>query len=68
MQMRNEDSAAEFLDCSRALLRRMRREGRGPKWTRVGRLVRYADQWLIAYVESNSVSGSRVAADGQRAK
>jgi predicted DNA-binding transcriptional regulator AlpA len=43
--------AAVYLNCSAALVGLMRREGRGPKWYRVGkRLVRYRkadlDTWL----------------------
>ncbi|MCI0623843.1 MAG: hypothetical protein L0387_19665 [Acidobacteria bacterium] len=47
----------------------MRREGRGPRWTRIGRLVRYPERWLIEFVEQNadarkqsaSTAGPRVA-------
>jgi len=38
-----------------ALLRRMRREGRGPRFTRIGRLVRYPEDWLYKYIEANAV-------------
>ena len=56
--MKNYDDrkAAELLGCSVALLRRMRREGRGPKFTRIGRLVRYPEDWLYQYIEENAVS------------
>ncbi len=55
--MKNYDDrkAAELLGCSVALLRRMRREGRGPKYTRIGRLVRYPEDWLYQYIEENAV-------------
>ncbi len=55
--MKNYDDrkAAELLGCSVALLRRMRREGRGPKFTRIGRLVRYPEDWLYQYIEENAV-------------
>ena len=52
--MYDDRKAAEFLGCSRALLRRMRREGRGPRWTRVGRLVRYPSDWLSEYIEAHA--------------
>lgn len=51
----DEHQVAEFLGCSVALLRRMRREGRGPKFTRIGRLVRYREDWLSQCIEANSV-------------
>ena len=54
MAMYDERKAAEFLGCSRALLRRMRREKRGPKWTRIGRLVRYSAEWLAEYIEAHA--------------
>ncbi len=58
--MNNYDDrkAAELLGCSVALLRRMRREGRGPKFTRIGRLVRYPEDWLYQYIEENAVRAS----------
>lgn len=59
MQMRDEGGAAGVLKCSKALLRRMRREGRGPRWTRVGRLVRYSDEWLREYLENNAAPAGK---------
>jgi len=50
----NEEGTARLLSCSRALLRKMRREGRGPRFTRVGRLVRYPEVWLVEYLENNA--------------
>jgi hypothetical protein len=57
-----EAEVAEMLRCSRACLRRMRRENRGPRWIRVGRLIRYPEQWLREYIERN---GSGVRAEVQ---
>lgn len=54
MKLYDDREAADFLGCSRALLRRMRREGRGPRWTRIGRLVRYPSDWLSQYVEAHA--------------
>jgi hypothetical protein len=54
MKTLTEKEAAQVLSCSIACLRRMRHESRGPRWTRVGRLVRYSDQWLSEYLEANS--------------
>jgi hypothetical protein len=56
MKMYDDKKAAEKLDCSVALLRRMRREGRGPRFTRIGRLVRYSDDWLLEYIQKNASS------------
>jgi hypothetical protein len=50
----NEREAAQFLHCSVALLRRWRCERRGPRWTKVGRLVRYPRSWLEEFVEANA--------------
>ncbi len=49
-----EREAAEFLNCSVALLRRWRWERKGPRWTHVGRLVRYPKAWLQDYLELNA--------------
>ncbi len=56
MKICDEREAAKLLGCSVALLRRMRREGRGPQFTRIGRLVRYPEDWLYQYIEENAVS------------
>jgi len=58
MTMCDERRASELLGCSVALLRRMRLEGRGPKFTRIGRLVRYPQDWLYQYIEENTVRPS----------
>lgn len=57
-----EREVAELLRCSGACLRRMRREGRGPRWTRVGRLVRYPELWLREFIERNANSGRQEVA------
>ena len=44
--------AAEWR-CTTAALRRMRREGRGPRWVRVGRLIRYPCTWAQEWLEAN---------------
>jgi predicted DNA-binding transcriptional regulator AlpA len=54
MKNLNEKQAADLLGCSAALMRRMRREGRGPRWTKIGRLVRYPDTWLLEYIETHA--------------
>jgi len=40
-RMLKEKQAAEMLEVSKAALRRWRREGRGPQFTRLGRCIRY---------------------------
>jgi excisionase family DNA binding protein len=64
MQLYTEGDAARTLNCSKATLRRMRREHRGPRWTRVGRLIRYPVSWLREYVERNA-GDSATGAQGQ---
>jgi hypothetical protein len=48
-----ERDLAAMLRCTASALRRMRREGRGPRWTRVGRLVRYPRPWVQDWIEGN---------------
>ncbi len=67
MQILNETEVAEMLRCTKAALRRWRREGRGPRFIRVGRLIRYRLADVEEFLESNA-SSSRPAsnASGQR--
>jgi predicted DNA-binding transcriptional regulator AlpA len=44
-----EREVAQFLHVSLALLRRWRMQGKGPKWVKVGRLVRYPRRDLEAF-------------------
>jgi len=53
-----ETQLSAALHCSKAALRRMRREGRGPRWTRVGRLIRYPKQWVQQFIEQNASSAA----------
>ena len=50
LQLVNEKEAARLLACSVAALRRWRREGRGPQFTRVERCVRYSARTLARFV------------------
>ncbi len=34
-------------------MRRMRREGRGPRWVRVGKLIRYPRAWVWEWLQKN---------------
>jgi predicted DNA-binding transcriptional regulator AlpA len=49
----NENQAAQVLQCSVALMRKMRRLGTGPTVTRIGRLCRYAESDLAAFIAAN---------------
>ncbi len=54
MQLLKEGEAAQRLTCKQSALRRMRREGRGPRFVRVGRLIRYRLSDLENFIEQNS--------------
>ena len=45
--------AAEMLKISPKTLERMRVEGRGPAFVKVGRCVRYRESDILAFVERN---------------
>ncbi len=51
----DEHEAAEMIGCSCALLRKFRAQGEGPVYVKVGRLVRYRQEDLIAFLESHRV-------------
>jgi hypothetical protein len=59
-----EGEAARLLSVSRAALRRWRREGRGPEFTRLERCVRYKTKSIEWWIAENS-SGNRKACDSQ---
>ena len=48
-----EQQLEEQLALKRGTMRRMRREGRGPKWFRCGRLVRYDRRKVLEWLEAN---------------
>jgi len=50
-----EKGAAAHLGCSVGLLRKWRLLGGGPAYCRLGRLVRYSEVDLQAFIESNRV-------------
>jgi helix-turn-helix protein len=49
-----EQELATLWRISPAALRRMRREGRGPRWTRIGRLIRYPVGWLHEFLQGTA--------------
>ena len=61
-----EGEAARLLSVSRAALRRWRREGRGPKFTRLERCIRYSVRSLERWIAENS-SDTKKAADCESA-
>ena len=60
MQMLTEEEVANLLHCSRACLRRMRREGRGPHFLHIGRLVRYPPESVEEYVDAQYLAEQRI--------
>jgi predicted site-specific integrase-resolvase len=66
LQLLNERQAARLLACSVAALRRWRREGRGPEFTRLERCVRYDTRAIERFVAENS-STKKEAADRKSA-
>jgi hypothetical protein len=60
VEVLTEQEAANVLKCSVAALRRMRRESRGPRWTKLGKLIRYRPDWLRDFLEENAVKQQEV--------
>ncbi len=46
--------AAKVLNCQPQTLNRWRHEGKGPRYFKVGRLVRYSEDELKQWVDNNS--------------
>lgn len=63
-QLLSEKQAARILAVSIAALRRWRREGRGPQFTRLERCVRYEVRAIEEWVAENS-SGNKMSAHTQ---
>jgi len=57
-----EGELAELLGCSVKTLRKQRLLGRGPRFRRLGRSVRYHPADIRAYLDACPVGGSDVAA------
>jgi excisionase family DNA binding protein len=51
----NEIEAAKVLGCKVSTLQKWRLMDKGPQYIKVGRLVRYSEEDLMAYLESNRV-------------
>ena len=54
----NEKKAASVLGCSVALLRKWRRVGGGPAFFHLGRLVRYRETDLLAFIDAHRVEAA----------
>lgn len=54
----NEREAAHTLGCSAALLRKWRRVGGGPRYCKIGSLVRYSEADLATYIEQSRVEAA----------
>ncbi len=57
-----EEEVSRLFKCTKAALRRMRREGRGPRFLHVGRLVRYRISDVEEFVMQNTSGGPRIDA------
>jgi hypothetical protein len=53
-QMLKEKQTAEMLEVSKAALRKWRREGRGPQFTRLGRCIRYSLRAIEEFLAEHS--------------
>jgi hypothetical protein len=54
LELLTEIEAAAVLNCTPSALRRFRREKRGPRYAKIGRLIRYALSDVEAFVEENT--------------
>lgn len=55
-----EGAAAKTLSCSAALLRKWRRTGEGPRYCKIGSLVRYSEADIADYVTAHRVEVPRL--------
>jgi len=51
-QLLTEQQTAKVMGCSVALLRKLRSVGGGPPFVKLGRLVRYSQADLVAFIEA----------------
>ena len=66
MQLLTENKASEILNCTTAALHRWRREGRGPDFIKIGRLVRYRESDLMEFIDTNTRKIVQEKAEGKR--
>lgn len=55
----SETELARRADVSTAALRKWRREGKGPRFLKIGRLIRYLVRDVDAWLEAHAVDGRR---------
>lgn len=60
--MLDEDDTARYLNTSPRTLQRWRQEGTGPKFTKLGHLVRYRKSWLDAHIDAQARTSTSAAA------
>jgi hypothetical protein len=53
--MKNEKEAAVILGCTVSALRKWRLLGKGPRYHKIGRLVRYADTDLATFLDATRI-------------
>jgi hypothetical protein len=53
--MKNEKEAAIVLGCTVSALRKWRLLGKGPRYHKIGRLVRYGEADLAAFLDANRI-------------
>jgi hypothetical protein len=68
IQLVNEGQAAKMLAVSIAALRRWRREGRGPRFTRCERCIRYDVRAIEHYLTENTSDNTKAADSGSAAQ
>jgi Helix-turn-helix domain len=54
MQTLTEAEVSGIMKCTKAALRRWRREGRGPRFLRIGRLIRYRVSDLEEFLDKHA--------------
>jgi len=64
----SETELARRADVSVAALRKWRRLGIGPRFLRLGRLVRYLDSDIRQWLESNAVDGDQRILQREKSK
>ena len=55
MRLLNERETSQLLGCSVAALRKWRLLGKGPRYHKIGRLVRYAQADLLDFLNANRI-------------
>jgi hypothetical protein len=60
----NEDQAAQVLTVGTKTLQSWRVRGVGPRWVRIGRLVRYTEGELMKYIEEQTRQSTSEASHG----